>query len=270
MAAVHPLLAPYVSAITAYDVPFAAPGVHIGMPSTGLTFVLPVGEPLEVSWDAATRRPAVWSSVSGLHTRPAAIHHAGHQRGVQLTLTPSGARALWGVPASAVAGELLELADVDPALADLPERLAGQRSAADVLATLERALLAAVARHDAPAVRPEVARAMALLTRGSPVAATAREVGYSRRRLDTLVRDEVGVSPKTFQRLARFAGAHDRLRRAALAGEWSVAALAARCGYADQSHLTREWRELAGCSPTEWLRREFPNVQAVAGQDGGA
>ena len=111
---------------------------------------------------------------------------------------------------------------------------------------------------------------MALLTRGAAVAATADEVGYSRRRLSTLVRDECGVGPKTLQRLSRFATSHALVRHAALADGVSVARVAADAGYADQSHLAREWGELAGCSPTEWLRREFPNVQAVAEQDRGA
>ena len=46
------------------------------------------------------------------------------QRGIQLGLTTAGARALLGVPAAELAGELLELEDVGPDLADLPERLA--------------------------------------------------------------------------------------------------------------------------------------------------
>lgn len=102
-----------------------------------------------------------------------------------------------------------------------------------------------------------------MLTRGASVAAAADDVGYSRRRLHTLVRDEVGVPPKVYQRLARFAGAHARMRRAALVGDVSVAAVAADSGYADQAHLAREWTQLAGCSPTEWVRREFPIVQAT-------
>ncbi len=35
-------------------------------------------------------------------------------------------------------------------------------------------------------------------------------------------------------------------------------------GYADQSHLTREFRQMAGCSPTQWLVEERRNIQ-----DGG-
>ncbi|GAA5122753.1 AraC family transcriptional regulator [Alloalcanivorax gelatiniphagus] len=238
--------------------------MHIGMPSTDLTWVLPLDDPLTVSWagDPATRRTA-WTSLSGLHARPAAVEHGLRQRGIQLALTPAGARALWGVPAGALAGQLLEVDDVDPGLADLPERLAGQPTWDARVAELERCLITTLPRHRVPAPRPDVARALATLTRGVPVAAVADDVGCSRRRLQTLVRDEVGVAPKVFQRLARFARAHDRLRRAALAGDVSVAAVAAASGYADQAHLAREWTALAGCSPTEWLQREFPIVQAT-------
>ncbi len=270
MATVHPALAPHVRSIVAYDVTFAGPGVHIGMPSTGLTFVLPVGEPLAVSWDRAphTRRDG-WTSVSGLHTVAAEVHHGHHQSGIQLNLSPAGARALWGLPASALAGQLLTLDDVDPGLADLPERLAGASSWPARLAVVERALLDAVRRHERPGPRPEVARAMALLTRGVPVEAAAGYVGYSRRRLSTLVRAEAGVTPKTLQRLARFSRAHARMRGAVLAGDVSVATVAAETGYADQAHLAREWTGFAGCSPTEWVRREFPIVQATGERDAG-
>jgi AraC-like DNA-binding protein len=271
MATVPAALAPYVRSIVVYDVTFGAPGVHIGMPSTGLTFVLPIGEPLEVSWDGSPGTRSVgWSSVSGLHTSAAAVHHGDHQCGIQLSLTPAGARAIWGVPAGALAGELLALTDVDAGLADLPARLADEVTWDGRLAVLERDLVAALHRHARPSLRPEVAQAMALLTRGVPVAATAHDVGFSRRRLTTLVRDEVGVTPKTYQRLARFSAAHRRLRRAALAGEVSVARVAAESGYADQAHLAREWAGFSGCSPTEWLRREFPIVQAMGDHDGRA
>ncbi|PKH39856.1 AraC-type DNA-binding protein [Nocardioides alpinus] len=270
MPTVHPVLAPYVRAIHVYDVEYDGPGVHIGMPSTELTWVLPLDEPLAVSWDGAPdTRTTAWTSVSGLHTRAAAVHHGDRQRGIQLALTTAGARALFGTPAAALAGHLLELSDVAPGLADLPEQVAAAPSWTERVEILQGALVRSLHRLEQPAPRGEVARAMALLTRGVTVAATADDVGYSRRRLSTLVRDEVGLAPKAYQRLARFTGAHERLRRAAATGEVSVAAVAAASGYADQAHLAREWAGFAGCSPTEWVRREFPIVQASGVLDTG-
>ena len=57
------------------------------------------------------------------------------------------------------------------------------------------------------------------------------------------------------KRLGRFQASR------ALLGRVPLAEVAQRCGYADQSHLTREWGEFAGCPPTTWLREEFPFLQ---------
>lgn len=261
MSAVPPVLGPYVAGLVVYDLT-GDPGTHIGMPSTSLTFVLPADEPLDVGWrgDEGTRG-AFWANVAGLHVGPAEIRHRGRQRGVYLDLTVAGARALLGVPAAGLAGVLVEAAEVDPALRDLPDRLAA--SDPDRWAALvERALVDALARHDAPGPRAEVGRALARLTRGARVAQVADEVGLSRRHLGELVRAEAGVTPKEWQRLARFERSHALVREGV-----SLATVAARCGYADQSHLTREWVALAGSSPTEWKRRELPSVQDEDGSD---
>jgi len=249
-------LAPYVASMVAYDVELGGPGVHRGLPSTSLTFVLPVDEPLDVGWRGVPEsRRRRWSTVSGLHAGPAEIHHDGRQRGIQLGLTTAGARALLGVPAAALSGRLEELSTVAPELRHLPEQLA-EAPRAHWWAVVERALLSALHRRDPPRTRAEVGRALALLTRGAAVQGVADEVGYSRRHLGSLVRAECGLSPKELQRVGRFESS-----KAQLIAGGSVAGAAAACGYADQAHLTREWVTLAGCPPTTWLREELPFLQ---------
>ncbi len=254
MAAVPKVLGPYVTSLVAYDVDLGAPGVHRGLPTTSLTFVLPVGEPLDVGWGDGTSREKRWSAVSGLHAAPAAIHHEGTQQGIQLGLSVAGARALLGLPASELARELLELDDAAPDLADLPERL-NDVTLDEAVMVVARALTEALARNGAAAPRAEVGRALAGLTRGERVADVADEVGYSRRRLSTLVKEETGLGPKEYQRVARFEASR------AVMGRRPLADVAVTCGYADQGHLARDWSELAGCSPSTWLREEFPFLQ---------
>lgn len=59
-------------------------------------------------------------------------------------------------------------------------------------------------------------------------------------------------------RVTRFDRTRRRMR------PWSaLASAAAEGGYYDQAHLAREFRGLAGCSPSEWLATEFANVQAT-------
>ena len=103
-----------------------------------------------------------------------------------------------------------------------------------------------------PSRAREVGRALAGLTRGEAVAAVADEVGYSRRRLSTLVRQETGLGPKEYQRVARFEASRRHLGRKPLAD------VAADCGYADQGHLARDWSDLAGCPPTHVAARGVP------------
>lgn len=256
------LLRRYVASLVAYDVDLGGPGVHRGLPSTSLTFVLPLDAPLEVSWaaDPASRK-ASWSSVSGLHGAPAAIHHGGHQAGIQLALTVAGARALLGLPAAALAGELTDLDEAVPELADLPERLSGTPTWEGRIELVWRRLVSALVRRDPAPPRAEIGETLARLTRGAGVAEVADEVGYSRRHLGTLLRAEVGLSPKEYQRVARFERSRSLLVAAAAGARPSLADVAARAGYADQAHLTREWVRLAGCTPTTWIAEELPFVQ---------
>lgn len=63
----------------------------------------------------------------------------------------------------------------------------------------------------------------------------------------------VTSSPKQLVRITRFHRSKQMLQRS---GGHNLAAVAAACGYFDQSHLAGEWRRLAGRPPSEWLRTE--------------
>ncbi|MDP3892893.1 AraC family transcriptional regulator [Nocardioides sp.] len=263
----------HVADLTAYDVVVPGPGTHRGLPSTGLTVVLPIDDPLDVGWSAdPASRGAFEACVSGLHTESACIRHDGIQRGVMLSLTPAGCRALLGVPAAALAAQLVELTEVAHDLADLPEQLAEQSGWRRRLRLVEDRLVSALSARDGSLRRieagsAEVERAMVGLAEGMRVGAVAHDVGYSRRHLGSLFRAECGVTPKEYQRIARFEKSRHRLAHEVRrwAGAPSLAAVAVACGYADQAHLTREWRELAGVPPTTWLREEFPFLQDRGG-----
>ncbi len=67
--------------------------------------------------------------------------------------------------------------------------------------------------------------------------------------------------------MTRFHRARRALQRRVQAGlPPDLADLAAGCGYFDQAHLAREFRELAGCPPSVWLADEFRIIQ---GSDAG-
>lgn len=90
---------------------------------------------------------------------------------------------------------------------------------------------------------------MAGLNAGRSVAATADALGLGVRQLHRRSLVAFGYGPKTLARVLR-------LRRAlALTGDRvPFADIAARAGYADQAHLARDVRELAGMPLGELLR----------------
>lgn len=255
-----PPLRGLVRSVHGYLVDDGTAGVHHGLPDTSLTLVLAFDEPIEVGWLAApastVRR---WSVVSGLHEGPAVIRHDGFQHGVQLQLTPSGCRALLGVPAAALRDELVELDDVVAAAAPvLYDAVAGARCWNDRFRLLDAGLVSLLDHRTPRPVAPELREAWRLLHRHptTRVETVAEEVGWSRRRLHARLVAEVGIGPKQVARLVRFR----RARAGLLRGE-PIGSVAAAAGYSDQPHLTREWRALAGRTPGEWLREERPFVQ---------
>ena len=88
---------------------------------------------------------------------------------------------------------------------------------------------------------PLVAEVTRWLAAGTPVATVAAHVGLGTRQLHRLSLERFGYGPKTLASILRFQRAL-RLART----ERSAAALALRAGYADQAHLIRETRRLAG------------------------
>lgn len=100
-----------------------------------------------------------------------------------------------------------------------------------------------------------LARAVALLGQGdgpSTAGAVADHLGMARRTLERRFRDGVGVGPGTLGRILRFRRAVELIRAP---GGPPLARVAACCGYADQPHLTREVRDMAGRTPGQ-LRAE--------------
>src|SRR3546814_15621905 len=78
----------------------------------------------------------------------------------------------------------------------------------------------------------------------------AAEIGWSRKRLWSRFRSQIGLTPKRAAQLVRFDHAAHRL-----AAGHSPADVAAEGGYADQSHLHRDVVAFAGTTPSAEIGR---------------
>jgi AraC-like DNA-binding protein len=89
----------------------------------------------------------------------------------------------------------------------------------------------------------------------------AQELGWSHKHLVARFQAEVGLPPKRLARILRFERALSGLQRQR---SMSLADVALEAGYCDQAHLNRDFRRLAGLTPTEYLARRLPGGGGVA------
>jgi AraC-like DNA-binding protein len=190
--------------------------------------------------------PALGLPLSALldqHLDPAALRTAlpGGRGGALVTQVHGGL-----APAEAVrrlvrlAGEMVTGAPPDPLVAAAARRLAqtGTRSGA------------------------QAGRA-AQAGRVIQVSKVAADLGLSERQLHRRCVAAVGYGPVLLRRVLRFRRFVSRIDTGGACGD--LAGLAAEAGYADQAHLTRESRELAGLPPAALARLRRPGEAGIAG-----
>ena len=137
---------------------------------------------------------------------------------------------LIGVPAAELRNARIPLHELRPDIAHGP-----------LLCIAAKLLADEPAKETAPWSLPQLTAVTARLARGAAVHAVADEIGWSARNMQRQCAAVYGYGPATLRRVLRFRRAVAMLRAGV-----SLTDTAARAGYADQPHLHREVRDLAG------------------------
>jgi AraC-like DNA-binding protein len=228
-------------------------GEHM-LPSGRAQLILALHEaPIICRPNAASKPPTVWSR-GIVHGPQWSYYQSGPKPpGVVAgaAFRPGVAGAILGVPITELTDRHVPIDALWGARGNgLREQLLAAGSPTNVFRVLEREL---TARLERPLlIHPAIARALAVHSSDwahSRVADIQRDVGYSPRHFIALFRASVGLTPKHYYRVKRF---NVVLQRIAANPDGSLADLAASTGYSDQSHLTREFREFAGITPTQY------------------
>jgi AraC-like DNA-binding protein len=176
--------------------------------------------------------------VAGPDTRP---HVEPLERGtlIGLRFSPGSAPAALGAPADRLRDERVPLDELwHPG--DV-RRLARSLAGAGSEAAAQRVLTAAMADRTGGDRDRFATGVLRLLRAGEPIASIAGAVGLSERQLHRRCLAAFGYGAKVLHRVLRF----DRAMRLARGGV-AFADVAYRTGYADQAHLSREVKALAG------------------------
>lgn len=227
-------------------------------PQPALTLMFSLDEPLRI---AGAELPHSW--IAGLSLGYDVVDVGRRQTLIDLKLTPLGAHALLGLPLRELADAVVPAADVlGSAGEQLSERLREAPTWDARFDLLDQFLLrrAAVGTQPRAVVRAAWTRLRETAGRVS-VTTLAAESGISRRHLTATFHEHVGLPPKAVARLLRFA--HVRRRIEGDPASW--ADIAWECGYFDQSHLNRDFRQLAGTTPGDFVARRLPGGGGVIG-----
>jgi AraC-like DNA-binding protein len=261
-----PQLTPYIEQYVGYRLLGFPPGLHRGLPSRHMTFIVSIGPVIEaVALPDPHQAPARYRCVlGGLQAAAALIAHDGDQEGVAFELTPVGCRTLFGMPARALWSTSVELDEVvGPLGNELWERLQPAATWDERFAVCDAVLSRLVCDEHQALVVPELCRSWQLLVASGgevTVGDLATHVGWSRQHLARRFRAEFGLSPKLAGRVVRFERARRMLQ--STPSYVSIAQVAAACGYYDQAHMTRDFVELADCPPGRLLVEEdLPSFQ---------
>lgn len=211
---------------------------------------------MDIIWDGARL------FVAGPDTGPVRVEAGRGMAFAGVRFRPGRAPSFLGPPASDLLDLRIDLADVwgEAVAARVVEELARTPNPEAAAYLLDSAVAEQARAGDTPAGSPPDQVVDALVDRlwrqpGSTgaVHAASLELSVGERRLYRRCCHAVGYGPKTLDRVLRFQ------RAIRLAGQTpSLALLAVRAGYADQAHLTRESRRLAGTTPSDLFKTAAP------------
>ncbi|WP_256006750.1 helix-turn-helix transcriptional regulator [Pedobacter deserti] len=168
-----------------------------------------------------------------------------------IRLKPEGLIRLFGQPVSVCLNSVFDAEVVlGSPVKTMCDEMAGVKDSQRLIAIAERYLLGRLDRRNdkfnyAVSACKVIRDSAGVLS----VEALARQLFVSRRQLERSFRDDIGTSPKTYQRIIRFRNAY-ALARASHSGERSWTQISYASGYADQAHFIRDFKAFTGQVPS--------------------
>lgn len=259
----HPELALQVRGYNGYFESSTRPVRRRELPSGEVALIVALGPQWRLI-DPATGVSAgtLRTFVAGLDDRYSLVESEIPGAAIQVDFTPIGARQLLQLPMHLVSKRTVELADLLGRQADrLIEQLAEAPDWHSRFVTLDNFLLSRIRRYRGSTREIDWAWRQLDLSRGSVrVQKISEQLGWTRKRLVKAFRDEIGLPPKVLARVLRFRRALTDFNAQTIV---DFSQLAAECGYSDQAHMIRDFKDFSGLTPVELVRVYSPDAGTI-------
>jgi len=255
-----PAIAGDVFGYSGYDEHVARPvrRLEIGTPCP--TLIIGLGSEFRVSLISSRSAFTCQSLFVGPAASAVVVEHGGEMRCIEVSLSPWAAAAMLG-PAEGWPVHVAPLNEVwQRTGGEVEESLTGLPSWAARFEMLDHIFGAEI---PAQCARPSKLRwvwnEVSQLGGDARVYKLAASLGWSSRHFISKFEEITGLTPKAQARRWRFQKARTYLDQTSL----SLAQVAALCGYSDQGHLTREFRELGSCTPAAYRAVRFSDLPGL-------
>jgi AraC-like DNA-binding protein len=238
----------------------APEGTGIILPDGAVELVLSFADPVRRTGSDSCNR-AIDRMLVGQMFAQSRVEYTGKVDVLGVRFRPAGASVFLSVPLHELTGKVLPLGDVVDALERrITSRLDPSGTVAERITAVELILIDLMSKAIGPDPAVEAAvRAIEKSQGQLQVSSLVDDLGLSRRQLERKFLHVVGIPPKLLCRIVRFRRVCQALDHPE-AQDW--AGIAVMCGYYDQAHLIRDFREFSNTTPARFLsqRHEVPDV----------
>lgn len=213
---------------------------------TGITFFRGGG-----TYVVSTEKMPVVSHVSGQSTEYIDLTYSGNHDSVTIVLTPVGASVFFKIPVNELINRKIPI-DIlsDPRLKELDKRLSETVDNKECVDLIE-CFLSKRFSEDENYDRKRLTAVIRSVNAGeSDLSELARVACLSYKQFKRIFTRQIGTGPKDFMRIMRFQQAQHLLQ---IHSDMTLIRLAHECGYYDKSHLIKEFKNMSGYTPGEFL-----------------